>query len=72
MLQKLCRKNVYGVNHLNSRIHVALLPVIAQQIRTHAGFQKIHEKEIATCAQVSTEEEARAGEETSELRFTFF
>lgn len=75
MLQELRRRNVYGVygvNHMNSRILVALRPVIAQQIRTHAGFQKIPEKEIATCAQASTEEEVKAGQDTSELRFKFF
>lgn len=54
-----------------SRIQAALLPVIAQEIRTHAGFQKIPEKEIATCAPVSTEGEVKAGEDTAELRFQF-
>lgn len=38
----------------------------------HAGFQKIHEKEIATCALVSTEEEVQAVEETYELRLKLF
>lgn len=59
------------VNHMYSRIQAALLPVIAQEIRTHAGFQKIPEKEIATCAPVSTEGEVKAGEDTAELRFQF-
>lgn len=54
---------------MNSMIQAALLPVIAQQIRTWAGFQKIPEKEIATCAQASTEEEVKSGEDLSELSF---
>lgn len=58
---------MYGMNHMNSRIQATLLLVIAQQIRTHTGFQKIPEKEIAKCA-VSTKEEVKAGEDTSELR----
>ncbi len=57
---------------MNSRTKAALLPVIAQQIRTHAGFQKIPEKEIATCAEASTKEEVKAGEDTSELRVKVF
>lgn len=57
---------------MNSMIQAALLPVIAQQIRTHTGFQKIPEKEIATCAELSTEEEVKAGEDTSEQRLKFW
>lgn len=60
-----------GVNHMNSMIQAALLPVIAQQIRTHVGFQKILGKEIATCAELSTKEEVKAREDASEIRFKF-
>ena len=59
------------MNHMNSRIQAALLPLIAQQIRTHAGFHKLPEKEIATCAEVSTKGEVKAGDRTrlsSDLR----
>lgn len=53
-------------------ITAALLPLIASQIRTLADFQKIPEKEIATCAEVSSEEEVKSGKDTCELRFVFF
>lgn len=65
-------KCLCGENHVNSRIQAALLPAIAQQIRTHAGFQKILEKEIATCASVSTKEEAKAREDRLNLALCFF
>lgn len=65
----LCERSVYSVSHENSRIQAALLPVITQQIGTSAGFQKIPEKEIATCAEVSTEEEVKAGSLSLELSF---
>lgn len=57
------------MNHLNIRIRAALLPFIAQEIRTHAGFQKISEKDIATCAEVLPKEEVKAEEDTTELFF---
>lgn len=46
-----------------------LLPVIAQEISTSAGFQKIPGEEVTTCAAVSAEEEVGAWKHTSELRF---
>lgn len=52
--------------------HPAILPVVDQRIKTHDGFQKILAKEVATCAEVSTEEEVRAGTFMSELRHEDF
>lgn len=54
-----------------STIQADLLPVIAQQITTSAGFQKIPGEEVATCAVVSAEEEVGAWKHTSQLRFFF-
>lgn len=59
------------MNHTSGTIQAALLPVIAQQIRTHAGLQKILVREIATYAPDSAKEEVKAGVDTSELRHFF-
>lgn len=65
----LCERGDRTFSRVNKRIQSSLLPIIVQQVRTLADFQKTPEKEAAICAEISKEEEVKAGDDTSELRF---